>query len=118
VLDEKLSAVLTYKPSIFLDDYMTTGTWWKSALKHSKVLIDILVLRYFESTWCQAELGCIEEREKAEGFHQQPERVWLFLLFIAPDQSYRPAFASGSYAISQTYLQWTSVPPQRALPRF
>jgi TIR domain len=78
VLDEKLSAVLTYKPSIFLDGHMKTGTWWKSeipdALKHSKLLIVILVPRYFESTWCQAELACIEEREKAAGFYRQPGR--------------------------------------------
>jgi hypothetical protein len=36
------------------------------------LLIVILVPRYFESTWCQAELACIEEREKAAGLYQQP----------------------------------------------
>lgn len=72
----KLSAVLAWQPTIFLDTHQEVGTWWNShipdALQHSKLLIIILIPAYEQSRWCRAELASIEEREKSLGRYQVP----------------------------------------------
>ena len=70
----KLSASLTWPPAIFLDSHLEVGDWWNSrirdALRHSKLLIAILMPAYDQSGWCRAEFSSIEEREKVLGRYQ------------------------------------------------
>lgn len=72
----KLSAVLKLPPRIFLDSHQAPGTWWSSeirdAIRHSKLLIAILIPNYDQSYWCRAEFASIEEREKVLGRYQVP----------------------------------------------
>ena len=73
-LVKKLSALLLNPPSIYLDGHMKGGTWWASdipeALRHSKIVVAVLVPAYQQSPWCQTEMSWIEQREKLLGRYQ------------------------------------------------
>jgi hypothetical protein len=73
-LVKKLSALLTQPPDIYLDGHMKVGAWWASdipeALRHSKLVVAVLVPAYEQSPWCRAEMMWIEEREKQLGRYQ------------------------------------------------
>jgi hypothetical protein len=56
---------------VFMDREMERGEHWpfsmQNALRHSKIMIQMLTPKYFESRWCMAELRSMEAREQLLG---------------------------------------------------
>jgi len=72
---EKLKECLAdqYAPplTVYVDRTMPRGVHWpenlRSALRHSKIMLQLLTPPYFTSPWCMAELRSMQAREKMLG---------------------------------------------------
>lgn len=58
-------------PRVYMDRTMSRAVHWPSnlqdALRHSKIMVQLLTPHYFASPWCMAELCSMQEREKLLG---------------------------------------------------
>jgi len=58
-------------PKVYVDKGMSRAVHWPSdlrhALRHSKIMIQLLTPQYFESNWCMAEWHSMLERERMLG---------------------------------------------------
>jgi len=58
-------------PRIYVDHEMPRAVHWPSslqnALRHSKVMVQLLTPHYYESEWCLAELRSMQARERLLG---------------------------------------------------
>ncbi|WP_090057081.1 TIR domain-containing protein [Lentzea fradiae] len=58
-------------PTVYVDRSMERGVHWPSnlqdALRHSKIMIQLLTPQYYESRWCMAEQRSMRAREEMLG---------------------------------------------------
>jgi len=58
-------------PKVYFDKTMPRGVNWPShlqyALRHSKIMVQLLTPPYFESPWCMAEWRSMQERQRVLG---------------------------------------------------
>jgi hypothetical protein len=70
-LRECLADQFAPPPRVYMDRSMPRAVHWPSelqnALRHSKIMIQMLTPNYFESQWCTAERRSMEAREEMPG---------------------------------------------------
>lgn len=70
-LGECLADHFAPPPKVYMDRAMPRAVHWPSelqiALRHSKIMIQMLTPNYFESKWCMAELSSMRAREEILG---------------------------------------------------
>ncbi|WP_268244607.1 toll/interleukin-1 receptor domain-containing protein [Actinokineospora fastidiosa] len=58
-------------PKVYVDRTMRRGVHWPSdlrhAVRHSKIMVQLLTPGYFQSPWCMAEWRSMQERQKVLG---------------------------------------------------
>jgi len=90
LLEDWLPYHLSYKPKIFVDRQLETGTHWPSELqqelKVSRCLLAIWSQVYFNSPWCIAELESFRARERLLGIGKGQKTLGLIfpVLFTKP----------------------------------
>jgi hypothetical protein len=71
LLQRWLGAALPQVPEIFVDERMTSGTHWPSAISNallrSKYMLAVWAPPYFASGWCMSEWQTMKEREARLG---------------------------------------------------
>ncbi|MFC5289892.1 TIR domain-containing protein [Actinokineospora guangxiensis] len=70
-LVECLADQLAPAPKVYVDRTMPRAVHWPSnlrnALRHSKIMLQLLTPPYFESPWCMAEWRSMKERQRVLG---------------------------------------------------
>jgi hypothetical protein len=90
LLEAWLPYDLSYKPKIYIDRQLETGTHWPSELqqelKVSRCLLAIWSKVYFKSPWCIAELESFRARERLLGIGKGQSTLGLIypILFTKP----------------------------------
>ncbi|NUT48578.1 MAG: toll/interleukin-1 receptor domain-containing protein [Saccharothrix sp.] len=78
-------------PTVYVDRTMARGVHWPSslrhALRHSKVMIQLLSPQYFQSKWCLAEWHSMLERERMLGLAtaERPQGLLYPILYSDSD---------------------------------
>ncbi|SHF83215.1 TIR domain-containing protein [Streptoalloteichus hindustanus] len=70
-LRECLADQIAPAPRVYVDQTMPRAVHWPSnlqyALRHSKIMVQLLTPQYFVSPWCMAEWRSMQARERALG---------------------------------------------------
>lgn len=81
-------------PKVYVDKTMSRAVHWPSslqhALRHSKVMIQLLTPHYFESRWCMAEWYSMLERERMLGLASAEQPLGLVYPILYSDSDNFP----------------------------
>ncbi|MFI9006784.1 TIR domain-containing protein [Actinosynnema sp. NPDC053489] len=93
-LKECLADQLAPTPKVYVDRSMARAVHWPSslqhALRHSKVMIQLLTPHYFESRWCMAEWSSMLAREKMLGLGNPDQPMGLVYPILYSDSENFP----------------------------
>ena len=85
-----------------MDRGMPRGVHWpenlRSALRHSKIMIQLLTPPYFTSAWCMAELRSMQAREEALGLAGAGISQGLIYPILYSD--------SENFPVEESYRSW------------
>jgi hypothetical protein len=84
------------KVSIFRDSSIEVGSRWpdrlSQSLRQSRCLVAVWSPPYFQSAWCMAEWGSMEERERLLGYYSAAKPSGLAWPVVFADGIHFPAF--------------------------
>jgi hypothetical protein len=91
---ECLADQLAPTPKVYVDRGMARAVHWPSslqhALRHSKIMIQLLTPHYFQSRWCRAEWYSMLEREKVLGIANPGQPMGLIYPILYSDSDNFP----------------------------
>ncbi|ROP38194.1 TIR domain-containing protein [Saccharothrix texasensis] len=91
---ECLADQLAPTPTVYVDRTMSRAVHWPSslqhALRHSKIMIQLLTPHYFQSRWCRAEWYSMLEREKVLGIANPGQPMGLIYPILYSDSDNFP----------------------------
>jgi TIR domain len=95
LLEHRMQLILPYKPRVYTDQRLETGTTWPLELGEgigkSKILIALWTKTYLNSEWCAIEMSHMLEREAVHGLKQPQNKNGLVVPVIVHDGETLPA---------------------------